>query len=98
MHENQYLVGQLSFSGETVALWVAVAIAVLFLAVLVLDRATRRRQRRRRRYRREPETIGGKLRKPFGSARAIYDELRKMFRDRSRRRRGRGRRPPAALR
>lgn len=89
---NEGLMAELHFSGETVLLWLAIALGVLFLGLLVLDRATRRR--RRRRHRHEPETLGRKLRRPFSRMRALQGDLKQMFRERSQRDRGRGPRPP----
>jgi hypothetical protein len=92
MQCTESLMAELLFSGETVLLCLAVLLAVVFLGVLVLDRLTR--GRRRRRHRREPEGAGGRARKPFSRLGTLWGELKEMFHERSRRRRGRGRRPP----
>jgi hypothetical protein len=87
---------EILFSGDTLLLWVAVALAVLFLGVLVLDRVTR--GKRRRRHPRRHENFGERLRNSFEQARALKGELKRMLQERARRRRGRGRRPPGGLR
>ncbi len=96
MEYSQGLMAQLAFGDEMLLLWVAIAIGVLFIGLLVLDRVTG--GGRRRHHHREPETLGAKLRKPFTQMWDLQADLRQMFRERSRRRHGRGRRPPAGLR
>jgi hypothetical protein len=88
----------LSFTNETVLLWVAVTLAVFFLTALVLDRLRRGKRRRRRLF--DPpgqrEATGNLL----SRLRGLRDELKQMREQRAQRnrRRGRRRRPESGLR
>jgi hypothetical protein len=84
------------FSSETLLLWVAVGLAIIFLGLLVFDLLRRRRPRRRRR--REPEKLGPTLLKPFTRLRAFQAEVKKVLRHRSRRRLDDRPRPPESPR
>ena len=84
----------LSITDGTVVLWLAVALAVLVLAVFVLDQVTRRG----RRHRRGRRGLGARLGKSFSRMRALRGEFKQLVHERSRRERGRGRRPPTTLR
>ena len=84
------LMAILSFSGETVLLCLAVALALLFLAVLVLDRLKHGKRKRRRLHgsggRRE--TSGNFV----SNMRLLQGELKKMLQERSQRKYRHGRR------
>ena len=96
MQRNQDIAGQAPFTGETLLLWAAAALAVAFLGLLVFDLVRRRRWRGRQR--RASEAPGAKLRKRFSRMRAFQGELMEMLHERSRRGRGPRRKPPEAPR
>ena len=80
------------FSSETLLLWIAVGIAVVFLGLLVYDFVRRRKHRRRQRS--EPESLRARLLKPLRRAQAFQSDLRKMLQERSRRNQRDRREPP----
>jgi len=86
---------EFSFTGETVLLWLALALAATFLGVLVLDRVTRGRRRRRHLHR--PAGRRESAGNLFSRTRALWGELKEVLQERSRRGGGRGRRPPRTL-
>ena len=80
-------------SNETLLLWLAVGLAIVFLALLVFD-IVRRRRRARRRQQSDRGTLREKLLKPVQRVRAFQSDLDRMFHERSRRGRRHRPRPP----
>ena len=80
------------FSSETLLLWIAVGIAVVFLGLLVYDFVRRRKHRRR--YRGEPESLRAKLLKRLRRAQAFKGDLEQILQERSRRNQRDRREPP----
>jgi beta-lactamase regulating signal transducer with metallopeptidase domain len=79
-------------SGETLLLWVAVGLAVVFLGLLAIDFFKRRRKSHRRR-RNEPKSLREKLLTPVHRAQALRNDLEQILNKRSHRK-DRYRRPP----
>ena len=88
---NQPVVAVLS--GETLLLWFAVAVALLFLGLLAYD-LIRRRRRTSRQRRSQPEGWRQKLLKPFHRAQGLRRDLAQVLRERARRKRGQLPPPP----
>jgi peptidoglycan/LPS O-acetylase OafA/YrhL len=80
------------FSSETLLLWIAVGIAVVFLGLLVYDFVRRRKHRRR--HRGEPESLRAKLLKRLRRAQAFKGDLEQILQERSRRNQRDRREPP----
>ena len=83
------------FGNETVLLYFAGGLAIVFLALLFYDLARRRRRARRHRRGRH-EGVGATLLKPVHRAQALQDDLEHMLHKRSRREHRRERKPPEA--
>ena len=98
MRYSEGMMAELTFTGETVLLWVAVALAVVFLGLLVLDRLTRGKRKRRSVF--DPPGQGERNGNLVSRLRALRDELARVRAQRSqgRRRRGRRRRSASGLR
>lgn len=96
MRNREGLMAELLLTDGTVVLWLALALAVIFLALLVLDRVVRSKRRRRgSHHHARRRKASGDL---FSRMRALQGEFKQLYRELSRRKRGRGRRPPGTLR
>jgi hypothetical protein len=74
-------------SSETLLLWVAMGLAVVFLGLLAFDLFKRRRKSRRRR-RSDPKGLREKLLTPIHRAQAFRNDLERMLHKRSRHKHG----------
>jgi hypothetical protein len=81
------------FRNEKLLLALGVGFTVVFVGILVYD-LLRRRRRARRHRRREPTTLRETLLTPVQRAQALWNDLKNLLHERSRRERRRRRRPP----
>jgi heme exporter protein D len=84
MQDNENAPVQLVFSNETLLLWFAVGLAVVFLGLLAFD-LIRRHRRSGRRQRSGSGGVRATLFKPVQSMRELRDGLEQMARERDRR-------------
>src|ERR1017187_3200972 len=82
MQDSSDQPGTLNFSGETLLLWVAVGLAVIFLGLLAFD-LIRRRRRERHLRRRERKGLRETLLKPVHQAQALKGDLEQMLQERA---------------
>ena len=81
---------------ETVWLWLAIGVAALFIGLLIYDQVARRRRIGRSHLPRE--SFLTLLRRPFREAKLLREELRRVSRERSRRKERAGRNRPTTKR
>ena len=95
MQDIENLPGGSILGQETLLLWLAVGLAIVFLGLLAFD-LIRRRRRARRHRRSEPEGLRAKLLKPVHRAQTLQTDLEQMLHERSRHKRRHERKPPEA--
>jgi len=93
MQDDDNLPSALISNNETLLLWIAVGLAVVFLGLLAFDFIKRRRRTRHHR-RSEPKGLRAKLLEPIHRAQALQSDLEQMLHERSRHKDRGPRRPP----
>ena len=84
MQDNENAPASLVFSNETILLWFAIGLAVVFLGLLAFDLLKRRRRSRHRR-RSGSGGVRATLLKPVQRAKELHDDWEQMARKRARR-------------
>ncbi len=96
MPANENVLGAAGFSYETILMWVAIGLAILFVALLVAD-VMKLRRRAGPRRRNDREGLWAGLRKPLRNVRDFHHAVMDMLHERSRRKELERRRPPGTL-